>query len=231
MTAVNIESIRELRFASDARAFREQFKVAPDSEPRWITIIYTTAGKYKVLHLVALTQGDFKLWRQTLSTLYDQRKELMGGLDQMRKRHSVWLKQHWSNADADADQRLSLKDVAALCRNLNISAADRDIQTNFERADAHRRGFLDFADFQVFVKHLRRRPEIEKVMLSVAGNTDSVPLANFKCFLKTTQRVRAVPFVTYPFKSATDKWVWRTAVYASRCDSRRNTCQVLGPSA
>jgi len=75
---------------------------------------------------------DFKLWRQTLQTLYDQRKELMGGLDQMRKRQSVRLKQHWSNADINEDHKLDLKDVEALCRNLNISASEKAIRTNFE---------------------------------------------------------------------------------------------------
>lgn len=130
--AVNIENIRELRFGADARGFREQFKVAPDCEARWISIIYTSSGRYKILHLVALTSEDFKLWRDTLQTLYDQRKELMGGLDQMRKRQSVWLKQHWSNADINEDQKLDIDDVETLCRNLNISASQKAIRTNFE---------------------------------------------------------------------------------------------------
>ena len=116
----------------DARGFREQFKVAPDCESRWISIIYTSSGRYKILHLVALTSEDFKLWRDTLQTLYDQRKELMGGLDQMRKRQSVWLKQHWSNADINEDQKLDIADVETLCRNLNISASPAAIRTNFE---------------------------------------------------------------------------------------------------
>jgi len=56
----------------------------------------------------------------------------MGGLDQMRKRQSVWLKQHWSNADINEDQKLDLKDVETLCKNLNISASEKAIRTNFD---------------------------------------------------------------------------------------------------
>lgn len=132
LTSVNIENIRELRFGADARGFREQLKMASDCEPRWITLIYTSSGRYKILHLVALTTDDFKLWRQTLQLLYDQRKELMGGLDQMRKRQAVWLKQHWSSADINEDHKLDIGDVEQLCRNLNISASPQAIRTNFE---------------------------------------------------------------------------------------------------
>lgn len=50
----------------------------------------------------------------------------------MRKRQSVWLKQHWSNADINEDQKLDIGDVETLCRNLNISASRAAIRTNFE---------------------------------------------------------------------------------------------------
>lgn len=95
-------------------------------------MIYTSSGKYKILHLVAPSQEIFKLWSDTLTVLFDQRKELLGGLDQSRKRQSIWLKQHWSNADLDNDQKLSYKDVLSMCRNLNITASEKDLQANFE---------------------------------------------------------------------------------------------------
>lgn len=187
---MNIENIRELRFAADARAFREQFKLAPDSEPRWMSIIYTAAGKYKVLHLVALTAEDYHSWRETLQTLYGHRRELMGGLDQMRKRQTVWLKQHWSTADITGDQKLDVQDVANLCRNLNISVSEVDLRSNFERADTRKRGFLDFQDFQAFVKHLRRRSEVEAIVAHIGGNEGFIALDNFCTFLRDTQKVK-----------------------------------------
>lgn len=106
--------------------------MASDAESRWICIIYTAFGKFKILHFVALTDDVFLLWKNTLASLYDQRKALMGGLDQMRTRQNVWLKQSWSNADLDNDQKLDLRDVEKLCRNLNISASESDIQANFQ---------------------------------------------------------------------------------------------------
>ena len=163
--------------------------MAPDSEPRWISIIYTATGKYKILHLVALTFEDYHLWKATLEMLYNQRKELMGGLDQMRKRQSVWLKQHWSTADINGDHQLDLREVATLCRNLNISVSEVDLRANFDRADTHSRGYLDFLDFQHFVKYLRRRPEIERIVERIGGQPDSIPLESFVAFLRNAQKV------------------------------------------
>lgn len=155
-----------------------------------MSIIYTSAGKYKILHLVALTSDDYHLWKETLETLYSQRKELMGGLDQMRKRQSVWLKQHWSTADITGDQKLDVQDVANLCRNLNISVLEADLKANFHRADTQKRGFLDFQEFQSFVKYLRRRPEIERIVKQLGGEDGQIPPANFAAFVRNTQKVR-----------------------------------------
>jgi phosphatidylinositol phospholipase C delta len=98
-----------------------------------MSIIYTCSGKYKILHLVALSSDIYELWRTTLLKLYEQRRELqMGGLDQFRKRQNIWLKQHYSKADLDNDKILDFRDVTALVKNLNISASDKDMKTNFE---------------------------------------------------------------------------------------------------
>ena len=59
-----------------------------------------------------------------------------------------------------------------------------------QRADIHKRGFLDFSDFQVFVKYLRRRPEVEDLMRSLSGSSESVNPVAFKTFLRKTQMVR-----------------------------------------
>lgn len=80
----------------------------------------------------------------------------MGGLDQMRKRQSVWLKQHWSNADINEDQKLDIADVETLCRNLNISASPAAIRTNFEvcRQAFHRKVPLTHLDVIVLSERM-----------------------------------------------------------------------------
>ena len=130
---VNIENIIELRFGKETRPFREQFGLSVTSQDRWTTLIYTTQAKrIKTLHLVALTQDVFQAWKSTLSLLYKQRRTLMGGLDQMRRRQSVWLKQQWKTADENGNERLCFPEVVHLCKRLGISVKQQDLQDNFK---------------------------------------------------------------------------------------------------
>jgi phosphatidylinositol phospholipase C delta len=187
---VNFEKIRELRFNSSARYYRELFKISAASEPRWITIIFTTQGKYKLLHLVALSDLDFQLWRDTLVALFQMRRQLMGGLDHMQKRQSLWLRQHWKMADVSGNEKLDFDEVAALCRKLGIVTSTEVLRRNFDEADVNKRGYLDFADFQVFVKFLKRRPEVERLLRQVTGpTTDVIDLSQFIHFMRSTQMV------------------------------------------
>lgn len=59
-----------------------------------------------------------------------------------------------------------------------------------QAADSRQRGWLDFQDFQTFVKRLRRRPELEALMTRIVGNdTDHIPSTAFIKFLRETQCV------------------------------------------
>ena len=59
-----------------------------------------------------------------------------------------------------------------------------------QAADSRQRGWLDFQDFQTFVKRLRRRPELEALMTRIVGNdTDHIPSTAFIKFLREMQCV------------------------------------------
>jgi hypothetical protein len=222
---VNFENIRELRFGSSARHYRELFKISAASEPRWITIVFTTQGKYKLLHLVALSDPDFLLWRDTLVALFHLRRELMGGLDHMRKRHSVWLRQHWKMADESGDEKLAFEEVESLCRKLGIVASGQGLRKNFDEADVQKRGYLDFADFQVFVKLLKRRPEVERLMLVVAGGADAINLPQFVEFMRSTQKVSQIVFRT-PYYKSDRLWAPCFSVKVTRRGARGHLFQI-----
>jgi phosphatidylinositol phospholipase C delta len=187
---LNIEHIRELRFGADAKGYREALGRGKDAEPRWTSIIYANAAdkKIKVLHLIALTDDVFALWKSTLIALYDQRRALMGGLDQMRRRQSVWLRQHWKLADSSGDERLSFAEVVILCARLGIAARPEELRTNFDAADGQKRGYLDFADFQAFVRLLKRRPEVQKLAKEVAEGSDRISDVQFVAFMRKSQQ-------------------------------------------
>ena len=121
-----------MRTGADARNYREQFKVAADSEPRWLTIIYISDGKYKTLHLVALSQDVFQMWDSTLKKLHELRQELMSGLGNIERRQMMWEKQYWKGADSSGDDKLEFKEVEKMCRRLNIHTPPDELLKKFK---------------------------------------------------------------------------------------------------
>ncbi|RIB10764.1 PLC-like phosphodiesterase [Gigaspora rosea] len=186
---VNIESIKELRVGDAIRSYREHFKLSADIERRWFTIIYVDFGKYKTLHLVAPTPELFNIWVDNLERLYLHRRDVIGGLGHLRKRHSLWLKQHWKQADKDGDSRLGFDDVSRLCRRLNIHMSNAVLRTKFNEADENKDGWLDFANFQRFVKLIKKRVELDELFNSLAKERgDILTLREFKDFLVCIQK-------------------------------------------
>ncbi|RIA94719.1 PLC-like phosphodiesterase [Glomus cerebriforme] len=186
---INIENIKELRIGDAIRNYRMHFKISSDYEARWFTIIYVEAGKYKSLHLVADTADLFNKWVDNLERLYLHRKDMMGGLGQIKKRQSIWLKQHWKQANKDGDSKLIFEEVSRLCRQLNINMSKQLLKTKFNEADEGKNGWLDFVDFQRFVKIIKRRQELVDLFDSLAKtDKDILTPQEFKDFLLNTQK-------------------------------------------
>lgn len=184
---IPIESIKELRSGLDARYYRQQFQLASEYEDRWITIIYILDGQYKTLHLIASSKDAFQLWDITLRKLHAIRQQLMTGLGNEEMRHAVWLRQCWKSSDQQYDQKLVFEEVERLCRRLNINSSKEDLLRLFKQADSQHRGFLDFTDFQKFVKLLKARPELDllyKKLCSGANFTFRV----FEQFMRDCQK-------------------------------------------
>lgn len=129
---VAIESIKEMRFGSDARYYREQFQLAQEYEDRWITIIYILDGDYKTLHLIASTKDVYNMWNTTLRKLHGVRQELMSGIGHVEMRQAIWEKHYWKGADLEHDQKLEYDEVERLCKRLNINTSPDDLQRLFK---------------------------------------------------------------------------------------------------
>ncbi|GES89049.1 PLC-like phosphodiesterase [Rhizophagus clarus] len=186
---VNIENIKELRIGEAIRNIRIHAKIGKEYEDRWFTIIYVEAGKYKSLHLLAETADLFNKWVVNLQRLYLHRKDMMGGLGHLRKRHSIWLKQHWKQANKDGDSKLVFDEVSRLCRQLNINMSRQSLREKFDEADLQKNGWLDFTDFQRFVKIIKKRNELDGLFISLANTkTDILTLQEFKNFLLNEQK-------------------------------------------
>ncbi|RGB24570.1 hypothetical protein C1646_725847 [Rhizophagus diaphanus] len=186
---VNIENIKELRIGEAIRNIRIHAKIGKDLEDRWFTIIYVEAGKYKSLHLLAETADLFNKWVDNLQRLYLHRKDMIGGLGHLRKRQSIWLKQHWKQANKDGDSKLVFDEVSRLCRQLNINMSRQSLRAKFDEADKQNNGWLDFTDFQRFVKIIKKRPELDNLFESLAKTKkDILTLQEFKNFLLNEQK-------------------------------------------
>ncbi|KAF9235225.1 PLC-like phosphodiesterase [Melanogaster broomeanus] len=186
---IPIENIKELRSGPDARYYRQQFQLAQAYEDRWITIIYILDGQYKTLHLIASSRDSFQLWDITLRKLYAIRQELMTGLGNEEIRQAVWIKQCWKSIDEQNDQKLSFDQVEKLCRRLNINSSQEDLLRLFRRADSQSRGYLDFADFQTFVKLLKARPELDLLYKKLCSGSDGkFTFHVFETFMRDVQK-------------------------------------------
>ncbi|KAF8937226.1 Phospholipase C [Haplosporangium gracile] len=157
---INVEQIKELRKGKAARMYREQLRVKPEHEERWLTIIYSAMGKYKALHLVAPTKDTYQEWIIAVEHMWSVKREVAEGLPQLQRKTNQWLKEHWMDADKDVDSKLGYEEVVRLCHRLNINFSRKEIRLRFDQADEKRQGFLDFSNFTHFVKLLKERKEI-----------------------------------------------------------------------
>ncbi|GLB34525.1 putative phospholipase C [Lyophyllum shimeji] len=186
---IPIENIKELRSGSDARYYREQFQLAQEYEDRWLTIIYILEGAYKTLHLIAATKEVFRMWDTTLRKLHAIRQELMSGLGNIEMRQAIWRRHYWKGADEEKDQKLSFEEVEKLCRRLNVNSSSGELFRLFKQADVQQRNYLDFEDFQKFVKLLKGRPEIDRLYKKLrarGGGVFDFPV--FEKFMREKQK-------------------------------------------
>ncbi|KAJ3984853.1 PLC-like phosphodiesterase [Lentinula detonsa] len=182
---IPIESIKELRFDADSSYYRTLFKLPPDAQSRWITIIYIREGAYKVTHLIAPSTTVFKLWKESLTKLYAVRQGLMTGNFDNVLRDIVWEKQYWKAADHDGDQKLEFENVQNLCRRLSLHFSEEELRKLFDTADVHSHGYLDYAGYQELIKLLKRRPEIQLLYEHVGGG--KLDFTAFKKFMLYSQ--------------------------------------------
>jgi phosphatidylinositol phospholipase C delta len=71
------------------------------------------------------------MWVDNLERLYLHRRDMIGGFGHLRKRQSIWLKQHWKQASKD-EGLLAFDELARLCRQLNINMSKQLLKAKFD---------------------------------------------------------------------------------------------------
>ncbi|KAG9103442.1 Phospholipase C [Ceratobasidium sp. 370] len=186
---INIENIKEIRIGEAARYYRELFKVPLEREDRWLTIVYTSDNKYKILHVLAYSPTTAQLWARTLLSLRELRQNVMSGLVSPAR---MWERHYWRGADMSQDERLELEEVERLCRRLNVRLRRGELLERFKSADKGGKGYLDFSDFQQFVKKLQARPEVKRLWNKLRGE-GLFDLGVFERFMREEQKQRDLP--------------------------------------
>ncbi|PVG01669.1 hypothetical protein CPB86DRAFT_812298 [Serendipita vermifera] len=74
---IMIENIKELRKGESIRYYREFYKAPESYEKTWLTISYLADGKYKTLHVVALSEEQFISFYQTVDRLRELRNAML----------------------------------------------------------------------------------------------------------------------------------------------------------
>ncbi|KAF9050567.1 PLC-like phosphodiesterase [Panaeolus papilionaceus] len=186
---IPIENIKEIRLGVDSRFYRAQFQLPSNVEDRWLTVIYVLDGRYRTLHLMAQTAEICQMWENSLKELHSIRLLLMRGLGNAEMRESLWVKQYWTGADEEGDQRLSFDEVVKFCRGLGINSSEEDLERRFVHA-SQGKPYLDFEDFRAFVKLLKSRPEVERLYKKLISRSESevFDFDVFQCFMRNTQR-------------------------------------------
>ncbi|ELU42942.1 1-phosphatidylinositol-4,5-bisphosphate phosphodiesterase 1 [Rhizoctonia solani AG-1 IA] len=182
---VQIENIKEIRTGQEARYYREQFKIPADREDRWMTIVYTSANKNKMLHTIAFSKDTMRLWSTTLDSLRELRQNIMSGIVSPA---GFWEKHYWSGADISTDGKLEIEEVERLCRRLGIGCERSEVKEWFQV-----RSYLDGRDKAANCANrtqtrarLHARPEIKRLWNRMRGDR-LFDLEVFAKFMKEEQ--------------------------------------------
>ena len=130
----------------------------------------------------------------------------MSGLGNVEMRQAVWEKQYWKGADDGKDQKLDFEETERLCKRLNVNSSTDVLLRLFkvrnasmcirasvvlivlQQADTQNRGYLDFPEFQQFVKMLKARPELDRLYKEISLQR-SFDFQTFSTFMRHSQKV------------------------------------------
>ena len=195
-----IDDIRELRIGPEARNYREEFGVSAEWESRWLTILYYSPSQskgrtLKTMHLIAPSDYIFGLWTKTLDGIARSRAEVMEGLAGagVKTIKFLWKQEMVKKLGVDraeSEERMDFAEVSQVCRSLHIHCTKNTLLAQFHKADAEGTGFLRFQQFEQFVKRLKERNDIKRILKAVRSSTsDELDLPHFLEFLRHTQGV------------------------------------------
>ncbi|KAI0135655.1 hypothetical protein F4814DRAFT_32265 [Daldinia grandis] len=193
---IYIDNIKEVRIGSDIRQYRIDSGVPESDEGRFFTIFYAVPDKSrsKMMHLIAEDEETFAHWVNALDSISKHREVHMASLMAFNDSaiRGYWngemTKQFENKHHSPAQEEMDFPGVERVCRNLHIHMAQRDLRAKFAVADTTRSGRLNFSEFQVFVREMKRREDIRYLYLKLASDAErGITFVEFMQFMRDEQ--------------------------------------------
>ncbi|KAI0999889.1 1-phosphatidylinositol 4,5-bisphosphate phosphodiesterase 1 [Podosphaera aphanis] len=193
-----IDDIKDIRAGANARTYRQEFGVPAEDESKFFSIVYAVPDKskgrgQKIMHLIASDEHTFELWTTTLDAISKHRQELMASLSSF---HEKAVRQYWriemnrkfqDKPHSSDDEEIDFVGVESLCRSLHINGSSSSLKSRFNQADASGSGRLNFAEFQEFVKLMKRREDVRTLIYRKIASERGITMEGFLKFLKDVQ--------------------------------------------
>ncbi|XXH00530.1 hypothetical protein Hte_006878 [Hypoxylon texense] len=214
---IYIDDIKEVRIGSDIRQYRIDYGIPESDEGRFFTIFYAVPDKSrsKMMHLIAGDEETFTHWVNALDTISKHREVHMASLMAFNDSaiRGYWngemTKQFGNGIHLPDDEEMDFPGVERVCRNLHIHMAQRELHAKFAIADTNKSGRLNFSQFQIFVREMKRREDVRCLYHLLASDPEKgITLPEFMQFLRTDQ--------AEDVDSNTSFWETRFVRYAHR---------------
>jgi phosphatidylinositol phospholipase C delta len=189
---LHVDEIREIRTGSDIQQYGREFGISESERSTWFSILYAVPekSKFKFLHLIADNAETYQIWIIFLDAMLKHRQEVMTSLMTFNERA---IAQYWQSEmqkhNSEDQEELDITGVMRVCQNLHIYSSQSTLQSNFRLADARRNEKLNFPEFLEFVRLMRQRQEVHRLMQSIAARPEvGLTFEEFLGFLRDVQK-------------------------------------------
>ncbi|MDA4132747.1 MAG: phosphatidylinositol-specific phospholipase C domain-containing protein, partial [Thaumarchaeota archaeon] len=194
-----IDDIKDIRVGRDAENYRREFGVPDSDEPRFFSILYAVPDKskgrsQKMMHLIAKDEQTFDLWTTTLDAISKHRQDMMASLSSFHDKavRAYWRtemnKQFQDRPHSDDEEEIDITGVERLCRSLHIHGSSNYLRSKFYEADQTRSARLNFAEFQEFVRLMKRREDVGAIYRELTSEPEKgMTIDQFLYFLRDVQ--------------------------------------------
>ncbi|RFU72923.1 phosphoinositide-specific phospholipase c [Trichoderma arundinaceum] len=189
---LHVDEIREIRTGSDIQQYGRDFGISEERRKTWFSILYVVPEKSKIkfLHLIADNDETYQIWITFLDAMLRYRQEVMTSLMTFNERA---IAQYWQSEmqkhNSEDQEELDIAGVMRVCQNLHIYSSQSTLQSNFRLADARRNEKLNFSEFLEFVRLMRQRQDVHRLMQTIAKRPEfGLTLEEFLAFLRDHQK-------------------------------------------